>query len=427
MESYWILFVILAVFIIFLIKKDKQESSNINKPNNISNPNKIFIPIKIIENDNTLRKIVDDYDLRENNAKIELEKNLGKALPNDIIWSILQKLYLESFFKNHKLFLNVVYQQGLLLQKEKKFKQAIIHYSYGLYYLLCFYPLKMNPTNHIIDFVTSENSIIEMAQYKFINKIKICMNNENIDIQEFRDLSKKFIETSVLPYLTHNEFLENVESFLIKNTNVSDETPWEQSLNNMIDDDMIKCFEFNATLQLRTPLNVLKHHKEKIFDKNKKLPKYAKEGWEGIWLPITKTYKELGIDMEEIPKGTCSSDLGYLSVEEQELYFNFLLKFHTISESEKEVNEKINLIKDLIKTDREFSKYYERVTGNGKLFLEDYFGLLIRNVLPPKVSSILKDNGYVLLEDLKNVNLDDLLKIDGIGKSTINKLIPYSK
>ena len=427
MESYWILFVILAVFIIFLIKKDKQESSNINKPNNISNPNKIFIPIKIIENDNTLRKIVDDYDLRENNAKIELEKNLGKALPNDIIWSILQKLYLESFSQNHKLFLNVVYQQGLLLQKEKKFKQAIIHYSYGLYYLLCFYPLKMNPTNHIIDFVTSENSIIEMAQYKFINKIKICMNNENIDIQEFRDLSKRFIETSVLPYLTHNEFLQNVESFLIKNTNEIKESPWNQSLNNMRDEDVIKGFEFNATLMLRTPLRVLIHHKEKILDKNKELPNYAKTEGEGIWLPITKSYRELGLDIDEIPEGTCSSDLGALSPKEQELYFNFLLKFHTISESEKEVKEKISAIRNLIKIDKDFNKYYKKVSNNDKYFLEGYFGLLIRNVLPPKVSSILKENGYLLLEDLKDVNLDDLLKIDGIGKSTINKLIPYVK
>lgn len=425
MEVKEIFFLILAiVFFVFMIKKSKKEILADEYKINVESNNS-FIPIKIIENDNSLRNIVDDFEVRENNAKIELEKNLGKALPNDVIWSILQNLYLESFLKNHKLFLNVAYQQGLLLQKEKKFKQAIIHYSYGLYYLICFYPIKMNPINHIIDFVTSEDSIIEMAQYKFINKIKICMNNENIDIQEFRDLSKRFIETSVLPYLTYNEFLNNVESFLIKTTNVSNETPWEQSLKDMIDDDIIKGYEFKATLQFRTPLNVLKHHKEKIFDKNKKLPKYAKEGWEGTWLPITKTYKELGLDIEEIPAGTCSSDLGSLSVEEQELYFNFLLKFHTISESEEEVKEKINLIKNLIKTDREFSKYYEIVTGNGKLFLEDYFGLLIRNVLSSKVSSILKDNGYVFLEDLKDVNLDDLLKIDGIGKATINKLIPY--
>ena len=404
--------------------KSRNKASLNNDEKNVKSTNPDFIPHKIIENDNSLKNIVDDFEVRESEAKAELEKNLGKALPNDIIWSILQKLYLESFFKNHKLFLNVVYQQGLLLQKEKKFKQAIVHYSYGLYYLLCFYPLKMNPTNHIIDFVTNDDSIIEMAQYKFINKIKICMNNENVDLKEFRDLSQKFINVSTLPYLSHSDFLEKIESFLIENE--IKETPWSQALNNMVDDDVVKGFEFRATLQFRTPLEVLKHHQEKVFDKHKKLPNYTKEGWEGMWFPILTTYKELGIDVDEIEK-TCSSDVGTLNEKEQSDYYNFLVKFHTISESEKEVKEKIKAIKDLIKNDKDFVKYYKKVSNNDKYFLESHFGLLIKNVLPPKVSSILKENGYIFLEDLKGVNLDDLLKIDGIGKSTINKLIPYAK
>ena len=421
MDSKEILFLILAIiFFIFIIKRSK------NKPS-LKETNNTFSPYKIVENDNTLRDIVDNYEIRENNKKTEIEKKLGKALPNDIIWGILQDLYIESFFRNHKLFLNVVYQQGLLLQKEKKYKDSIAHYSYGLYYLLNFYPYKMNPINHIIDFVTNDNAVIEMAQYKFINKIKRCMEAENINIQGFREFAKRFIGRSVLPYLTYDDFLQNVESFLIENTNEIKESPWNQSLNNMIEDDVFKGYEFNATLQLRTPLRVLKHHKERILDNNKILPNYVKEQWEGYWLPITKTYREMGIDIDEVPKGTCSTDLGSLSVKEQELYFNFLLKFHTISESEKEVKEKISAIKNLIKIDKDFNKYYKKVSNDDKYFLEAYFGLLIRNVLPSKVSSILKENGYLLLEDLKDVNLDDLLKIDGIGKSTINKFIPYVK
>ena len=132
MDSKEILFLILAIiFFIFIIKRSK------NKPS-LKETNNTFSPYKIVENDNTLRDIVDNYEIRENNKKTEIEKKLGKALPNDIIWGILQDLYIESFFRNHKLFLNVVYQQGLLLQKEKKYKDSIAHYSYGLYYLLNF-------------------------------------------------------------------------------------------------------------------------------------------------------------------------------------------------------------------------------------------------------------------------------------------------
>jgi hypothetical protein len=217
---------------------------------------------------------------------------------------------------------------------------------------------------------------------------------------------------------TDNDFVHN-------KTIEKEKTPWNQALENMRDEDVIKGFEFNVTLQFRTPLRVLKHHKEKIFDKNKELPNYAKDGWEGVWLPITKSFKELGLNIAEIPKGLVSSDLGTLGEQEQELYFDFLLKFHTISESAKEVNEKINSIKDLIKLDSNFSKYYNLVSRNDRYFLDDYFGLLIRNVLPPKISGILKEKGYFFLNDLKGVDSKELLKIEGIGKSSINKLSSY--
>lgn len=425
MDSKEILFLILAIiFFIFIIKRSKNKPS-LKETSNVIEINNTFTPYKIVENDNTLRDIVENYEIRENNKKIEIEKKLGKALPNDIIWGILQDLYIESFFRNHKLFLNVVYQQGLLLQKEKKYKDSIAHYSYGLYYLLNFYPYKMNPVNHIIDFVTNDNAVIEMAQYKFINKIKRCMEAENINIQGFREFAKRFIGRSVLPYLTYDDFLQNVESFLIeKNKN-----PIESSLNNswidMIDDNLVNGLEFKATLQFRTPLSVLIHHGEKIYDKNKELPDYVKEEWEGSWSPIVKSFKELGIPLEEVPEGTCSSDLGTLTKEEQNFYLDFLIKFHTISESDMRINDKIDSINNLIKTDKRFNEYYKKVSKNDKYFLEDYFGLLIRNILPPKVSGILKEKGYFFLKDLKGVDTKELLKIEGIGKSSINKLIPY--
>ena len=425
MDSKEILFLILAIiFFIFIIKRSKNKPS-LKETSNVIEINNTFTPYKIVENDNTLRDIVENYEIRENNKKIEIEKKLGKALPNDIIWGILQDLYIESFFRNHKLFLNVVYQQGLLLQKEKKYKDSIAHYSYGLYYLLNFYPYKMNPINHIIDFVTNDNAVIEMAQYKFINKIKRCMEAENINIQGFREFAKRFIGRSVLPYLTYDDFLQNVESFLIENNKNPIESPWNKSLKNMVDEDVIKAFEFNATLQFRTSLSVLIQHGERIYDKNKELPNYVKEGWEGIWLPVVKSFKELGIPLEEVPEGTCSSDLGTLTKEEQNFYLDFLIKFHTISESDMRINDKIDSINNLIKTDKRFNEYYKKVSKNDKYFLEDYFGLLIRNILPPKVSGILKEKGYFFLKDLKGVDTKELLKIEGIGKSSINKLIPY--
>ena len=59
----------------------------------------------------------------------------------------------------------------------------------------------------------------------------------------------------------------------------------------------------------------------------------------------------------------------------------------------------------MIKNDKDFAKYYKKVSNNDKYFLESHFGLLIKNVLPPKVSSILKENGYIEYETYGPIKL----------------------
>ncbi|MCD8545374.1 MAG: hypothetical protein LRY52_11230 [Sulfurospirillum cavolei] len=48
---------------------------------------------KIIENDNSLNFIVDDFESRKHAKTQDLEKSLGKALPNDVIWGVLQDIF----------------------------------------------------------------------------------------------------------------------------------------------------------------------------------------------------------------------------------------------------------------------------------------------------------------------------------------------
>lgn len=124
----FIFIIIILIFIFFIFSKlnanktkQKNYSNNENEDETKFNlPNKKFVPYKIIENDNSLKSIVDDYEEREKNAIKDFETRLGKALPNDVIWSILQDLAIEGIEKrNAKLCVNVEYQRGLLLQKEK--------------------------------------------------------------------------------------------------------------------------------------------------------------------------------------------------------------------------------------------------------------------------------------------------------------------
>ena len=171
-----------------------------------------FIPYKIVENDNALRSIVDDYDRREIEAIKDFETRLGKALPNDVIWSILQDLIIECWetTKNKKILVNTEYQMGLLLQKEKKYKDAISHYSMGLYYLMNFYPHKFNPHGHLIDYVKNDFEVIEMAQEKFINKIKLCIKYSNLSIDDLFDSIQRITTVTVLKKVSPIELMQEI-------------------------------------------------------------------------------------------------------------------------------------------------------------------------------------------------------------------------
>lgn len=390
---------------------------------------------KIIENDNTLNSIVDDFEIRKHAKAQDLEKSLGKALPNDVIWGVLQDIFLESFIKNHKVLLNCAYQQGLLVQKEKNYKQAIVHYAYGLYYLMNFYKADFRPMAHIIDYVSTETELIEMAQEKFINKIQRCVKYANLEATEIKTIASKLILGSPLPYLEFEDFFITIEPYLFKkdmsypNQSSGDlqskpleEWSWAYNGNDEIMNGLI----FQATLQLRTPLEILKHHNEVFNNKHKAPPQYAKEGWEGMWVPILKTWRELGIDEDEMDDSTCSSDIGYLNQKEQTEYEDFLIKFHTISGNEDiETEKKVDAILSLCETDKTFKIYFDKHSQENKDFLESHFKLLIKDYFPSNISKALEEIGLRTIKDLKGYDIEKLSLIKGIGKATIEKLKPY--
>ena len=431
--------ILLLVVIAFLYFAFQMYQKNDTKPQKKAQSNPSFerntTLHKIIENDNSLNFIVDDFESRKHAKTQDLEKSLGKALPNDVIWGVLQDIFLESFIKNHKVLLNCAYQQGLLVQKEKNYKQAIVHYAYGLYYLMNFYKADFRPMAHIIDYVSTETELIEMAQEKFINKIQRCVKYANLEAIEIKTIASKMILVSPLPYLGFDDFFATIEPYLFKkempypNQSSGDlqSKPLEEwSWASNGDDEVVKGLIFKATLQSRTPLEVLKHHNEIFNDKHKAPPQYAKEGWEGMWVPILKTWRELGIDEDEMDDSTCSSDIGYLNQKEQTEYEDFLIKFHTISGNEDiETEKKVDAILSLCETDKTFKIYFDKHSQENKDFLESHFKLLIKDYFPSNISKALEEIGLRTIKDLKGYDIEKLSLIKGIGKATIEKLKPY--
>ena len=99
--------------------------------------------------------------------------------------------------------------------------------------------------------------------------------------------------------------------------------------------DVCDGFIFSATLQLRTPLRVLLRHGERYHKNDGHQPQIAREPWEGIWLPKTKTWKELGgNDVPEMPAGRHASDVGPILPND---YLPFLIAVRSIVEGSESV------------------------------------------------------------------------------------------
>lgn len=94
-------------------------------------------------------------------------------------------------------------------------------------------------------------------------------------------------------------------------------------------DSMVEQYRFCATLQLRTPLAVLEMHGMAI-QADGPAP-VVEPLWHGIWVPVLKSWRELGIPIDEMPPSTMSSDMGPVPADGGE-YLGFLLRFRRIIE-----------------------------------------------------------------------------------------------
>jgi hypothetical protein len=95
---------------------------------------------------------------------------------------------------------------------------------------------------------------------------------------------------------------------------------------------IIAGLEFWATLQLRTPLRVLRWHGTLHTNRDSPPPCVVEAQWEGIWMIKTRSWKDLGgVDIPEFEPTTAASDIGPVKPSE---YFPYLLGIHEISESD---------------------------------------------------------------------------------------------
>lgn len=102
------------------------------------------------------------------------------------------------------------------------------------------------------------------------------------------------------------------------------------SLNDMSKfSDLMAGWQMSVTMQLRTPLKWLQRHRE--YHEGADRPTEQLPPEHACWVPVAKTWRSLGIDMDEIPHTTMASQIGQIPVDGGD-FLPFLMEYRMIVE-----------------------------------------------------------------------------------------------
>lgn len=108
-------------------------------------------------------------------------------------------------------------------------------------------------------------------------------------------------------------------------------------------DELITGWRFTATMSPSTPLRVLRHHGEKHPKPASSLPCLTDDRSQGIWVPVTLTLRELGLDVDE-PSSTMASPAGQV---DPNVFLPFLIAYRTIIESKASPEDQTRALADM--------------------------------------------------------------------------------
>ena len=194
----------------------------------------------------------------------------------------------------------------------------------------------------------------------------------------------------------------------------------ESRLMEWGDQDIIECLRFSATLQLRTPLRVLKHHYES-FRGTGTPPHFAEETWEGIWIPVTKSWKELtGKDIEEF-EGTMASDVGYVPSNGGN-YLKLLLVIRGIVEKSDSIINRIIELENAV-SDEKWNDFVQKL-GGVKAITNYFFPCFIDTLpgLQKETVSSLRAFNLTTPASITNASDKELLALKGIGNAKLKNI-----
>jgi hypothetical protein len=184
--------------------------------------------------------------------------------------------------------------------------------------------------------------------------------------------------------------------------------------------DVVVAMQFCATIQMRTPMRVLSRHRELHTDLNRPLPAIAQELWEGIWLPKTRSFKEMGLNLPEFST-TMASDIGQIPADGGD-YLPFLLAVRAVVETDESPDQRAENLQALLAQ----PEYEAFVTANRgtKAIIDRFFPLFVSTLpkLTPAAREGITNKNMLTAESISRALDIELLAIDGIGPSKLEAI-----
>jgi hypothetical protein len=221
--------------------------------------------------------------------------------------------------------------------------------------------------------------------------------------------NKPLEATSVANGRTTNE-IKNVSSPIGKTVGEMQSEP----ISTWGNADIITGLKFCATMKLQTPLRVLKRHGEVHQGVDQPPPLIAREAWEGIWVPKTKTFRELGLDREEPAPTTMASDVGPIPTDGGK-YLKFLLAVRSLVEADASVLVRREQLRKELETPQ-WVEFAAKLGGKQKI-IDCFFPPFLAAIARISLGAVaaLRERGVVTPSMVATVADADLLAIKGVG------------
>ena len=180
----------------------------------------------------------------------------------------------------------------------------------------------------------------------------------------------------------------------------------------------INGWTFSATLQLRTPLQYLTAHRQFHPMESGPPPSWGMQF--GCWVPQTKTFREIGIDLPELEltNRTCASEIGQVPIEGGE-FLHFLKAVRTIVEGNVPAEQRLAALRQELSDDR-WQVFCARLGGREAIY-DRFFPSFIECLPKLNAESVRQiwDKGWTTPAALMAASDKELLDIKGIGPAKL--------